>query len=101
MPNCFTLSRKAEPGKPISFITIDEELCAALGKPCDPNKYYLGWYDMIGFRLAMGQSFDDIQQYLIHDCSDHHDWAVEMLRVSTYLREHFVSDAWAEIGNRA
>ena len=100
MPNCFSLSPKANPDKPANLIEVDQEICKFLGVPCDDVAWHDGWYDMIGFRLACGKSFDDIRLYLI-DYSRDHDWACKMLRVVNFLDENYISNSWVEIGRRA
>lgn len=87
MPNCFTLTRKGE-DKPTGFAAIDDEMCEALGVPCDEKEYYLSWYDIVGLQLALGWDWERIR-------ADHQDWP-EMLRVVDWLEANFVSDAWAE-----
>lgn len=48
MPNYIRLIDK-KTGEPESLQTIDEKLCKALQVPCDPDKYYMSWYDIIGY----------------------------------------------------
>ena len=93
MPACFTLCRKGSK-EPVQFTTIDEELCAALGKTCDSVKWYLGWYDIIGFKLAIGKTWEQI----IADLEEYDD--KELLAVTRWLMEHFDSDAWYQVGKR-
>ena len=91
MPNCFTLTRKGA-SAPSKFADIDNELCAHLGVQPDPIRYYQGWYDCIGFALAIGKTWDWMRK----------EWAedTELLPIIDYLEAHYVSDAWAEIGRR-
>jgi hypothetical protein len=64
MPACFQLYRKAdgENAEPVAFQTIDEEMCAHFNVPCDPVKYLHGWYDNIGFSLAIGKNWDQMRE---------------------------------------
>src|SRR5262245_46122540 len=78
MPNCFSLSRKiassehlllTEP-EPTSLSKIDEELCALLSVEVHPRHYVIGWYDCIGWMLAVrGMDFAEIRDALTLDCS--------------------------------
>jgi len=95
MPNCFQLRSKAEPTKLIRFIDLDEDLCNHFGVPVHPDEYYLGWYDFVGLRLAMGKTFDDMRQYL--STSDHTEWSMKMLAIVDYIDDHCTSDAWYEV----
>lgn len=61
MPACFQLFRKdGSSPDPIPFPVVDEEICAHLGVTPDPVKYYMGWYDAIGFLLAIGKTWSEI-----------------------------------------
>lgn len=99
MPNCFTLTKKGE-SKPSEFITIDVEICEHLGVPCDDIEWYLAWYDIIGFRLATGQTFDDIKIYFNGRLEEGSDSASEYLRIVEFLSENYTANAWVEIGKR-
>lgn len=98
MPNYFTLTRKSnlEAG-PVKLQEIDEELCKHFNVPCDPDKWYLHWYDFVGFALACGKTFDqliaDTKEYIIKD-PDYEDLK-KHLALLEYLNEHYTSDAWA------
>jgi hypothetical protein len=102
MPNCFQLISKAT-GEPTAFAEIDVALCALLGAPVDPVNYVLGWYDTIGFRCALGDSFDTMRE----EFADNRDnpqykplfWS-RMLQCVDYLDAHYTTSAWAEIGKR-
>lgn len=91
MPNCFTLTRKSE-SEPIALATLDEELCALLNVPVDPRYYVEGWYDTIGFRLAVGVALDS-EEMTAAMCDE-----PNMLRILAHLRENYTANAWAEIG---
>lgn len=55
MPNCFQLTRKNETN-PINLQDLDKELCEY---ECSDS-----W---IGFKLAMGKSFQQIEEYIKED----------------------------------
>jgi len=99
MPNCFSLSRKAEPTKPVRFVEIDAEICKHLDVPCDDVKYYLGWYDFVGWRLAIGKSLGEVKVEV--EANVDNPLTPEMLKLVQYLIDNYTSDAWAEIGRRA
>lgn len=99
MPNCFTLSLKSEPSKPVLFAKIDEEICSHMGAEVHPTNWYIGWYDYIGFMLAVGKSFDEINGLIVECIEDsktpegHAHWS-KMQQVNHFLAERYVSDAW-------
>lgn len=44
------------------LIEVDERMCRVLGVSPDPVDFYRHWLDRHGFRLALGQSFDDLRK---------------------------------------
>jgi hypothetical protein len=82
MPNCFQLLRN---GKPTPLVQIDKEMCEHFNVEPNPQFYYRGWYDIVGFGLACGYSFDKVRE--IHpDYKDICDW----------LEKHFEPKSWWE-----
>ena len=57
MPACFTLTPVGS-ALPASFTSIDEAMCAAFNTPVHPTQYYRQWYDIVGFSLALGNSWE-------------------------------------------
>lgn len=110
MPNCFQLTRKTEPEKgPVSLNAIDAELCGVLGREVHPTAYCMGWFDYIGFKLAMGRSFEEIKAKIISSIAENQgagkeagdvEYYQDMLTLANYLDANFTSDSWAEIGKR-
>jgi len=93
MPNCFTLTRKSDTAAgPVKLTLIDEELCAHLGVEVDNTHWVHGWYNSIGFSLAMGKSFDE--------CREIFKKYIELQIIIDYLDANFTTDSWAEIGRR-
>lgn len=108
MPNCFALTRKGET-EPVVLQKLNEELCAMLGEPVHERFWTHSWYDIIGFKLAMGRSWDDIDhvlaEYVMHDIMDGRSdenvqYSADLLTISHYIQTNFTSDAWVEIGRR-
>ena len=103
MPNCFQLTRKSELDKgPVKLDQIDQEMCDHFKEPCDPKKWYCWWYDIIGFKLAMGKTFDQIKD----DLKSERDKAEEndikqvnqkWLDITEWLDENFTSNAWYQV----
>lgn len=91
MPNCFSLTRKSEPGSgPVSLIQIDEEICKHLNVEHDPVKYYKDWHDNIGFALACGRDF----AWIRYAYATYYD--VEWLPIIDYLDANFKPNIWYE-----
>ena len=107
MAICFQLFRKGEP-EPTSLSKIDEELCKLLNLPVDPVKYVASWYDTIGFRLALGKSFQEIREDfgVIRD-GEHVGWTSQddimldqWFQILDYLEENYSPNSWTEVGKR-
>ena len=109
MPNCFSLTRKSnlEAG-PVVLQKVDEEMCAYFGQEVHPKYWYCGWYDAIGFSLAMGKNWQqirvDLSIYVAEDILkkkwDLMFWDRRRIEITNWLEENFTYDAWAEIGKR-
>lgn len=91
MPNCFMLTRKGEE-KASSLMRIDEEMCMHFGAEVHPTRYYLGWYDLVGFSLAMGRDWNWMREQLKKDeiVDD------PILLVIDWLEENFIADSWSQ-----
>ena len=112
MPNCFHLFRKSAPeAGPVSLNRIDEELCRELGVEVHPRNWVVSWYDIIGFKLAMGRTWTEIRAELLQTeeeflppegprREEHHAQYNQLLTCLNYLRQNFTISAWAEIGRR-
>lgn len=109
MPNCFQLTRRTalEAGA-VTLQQVDKELCEHFQAPCDEKEWYCGWYNYIGFLIAMGKDWDwltdDINK-MIAEAKEHNDKPAEdywshMQEVRKWLQETFTYEAWVEIGKR-
>jgi hypothetical protein len=101
MPNCFSLTKIGET-EPTVLQRIDEEICAFLNEPVHPDYWCHGWYDSIGFMLAMGDSIDRIIDERIPAMQEHckKEYIDTLTLIAMYIKEHYKSSAWAEIGRR-
>jgi hypothetical protein len=96
MPNCFTLTPIGKT-EPALLTSVDEAICNHFGAPVDPVKYYFGWFDCIGFRLATGSSFDKMEAEF---SAEDEDYYRRMLEIVKFLKANYTSDAFAQIGGR-
>ena len=96
MPNCFQLTRVGET-EPTVLTALDEEICRHLGVEVHPRFWVEGWYDTIGFQIAMGSRLgsEELRERV-------RDYPVRgrLPEILEYLERNFTSDAWAEIGRR-
>lgn len=93
MPVCFTLTPRLAPGvesAPATLQHIDDRMRQDLGYDPDPEKWLHGWYDSIGFGLAMGRTFDSMRVTFADDA--------ELLEVIDYLDKHYIPDAFRTVG---
>ena len=102
MPNCFQLMRKAEPkAGAVVLQKVDEEICRHFGARVDQERWYYGWYDDIGFRLALGRNWEQIKAEftgLVQKETKYKAVYERLLAITEYLEQNFVTDTWAEVG---
>lgn len=101
MPNCFQLLSR-HTGKAETFHEIDRKLCEWFNVKCDDHKWYMDWYDIVGFQIACGKDLEKQiatgEEHLkAHPDDDH---AVRFLAMLKYLHVNYTSDAWVEIGRK-
>ena len=72
----------------------------------DAEKWWHGWHNIIGFKLALGESFEEIRLGFLKQ-RDEHDargefmdalWDDFMADVAGYLGLNFTSNAWTSWG---
>jgi hypothetical protein len=89
MPNCFQLTKIGEE-EPSTLVEIDNALWLKFeGSVPEPNDYWFrGWYDSVGFELALGRTFTEIRA----------QWSVNsrITPVVEYLEKHYTVRCWAE-----
>lgn len=105
MPNCLQLIRKSAPAAgPVAFTVIDEELCAHFGAEVHPKNWYLNWYDLLGFSLAIGKTFGELRDQFraaTYDMDNpYREFDKQLVKVIDYLDDNFKAEAWAEVGRR-
>lgn len=57
----FALTRKGDKQK-LPFLLVDDEIREALKAGPNPLEYYLNWYGIVGFKLALGHTFTKIRE---------------------------------------
>lgn len=91
MAVCFSLTKRGKT-EPVSLNQLDEDVCKMLNKPCDPDKFCRGWYDIIGFRLALGKEWSEIVELFL-PVEDAYD--LDMLAICAYLQANYTSNCWS------
>ena len=102
MPACFTLTRKGE-STPSSLQHIDDEMRVEFGEEPDEIRWLWGWYDAVGFGLAMGRTWEQLREQFAEDPAESERTNMfrrRMLAVIDWLDEHYTPNAWAEVGRR-
>ena len=105
MPNCFQLIDKTT-NKPEFFNVIDDKICAHFGVKPDEKYYFIGWYDIIGLGLAMGNSLAKLRErytrYIRKGIEENYDTRIEekLVKITFFLEANYTSSAWAEFGKR-
>lgn len=90
MPNCFQLINK-ETGEAEKFSHIDDKIRETFEVKPDPAKYIFSWYDIIGFNLASGKTFQDQREM---------EWISkdkELMQVIDFLDENYTSNSWYSV----
>lgn len=103
MPNCIQLTKHGEK-EPTPFVVIDQEICDHFGVPCDPKHWHHGWYDIIGFLLAMGHDWRYIHESTAKDiarceeCGDVNGakWNRHLDEITSFLEQRYTTNAWYE-----
>ena len=104
MPNYFQLLRKTD-GAAEVLQTVDKLLCEHFQVEVHAKYWFHDWYDFVGFKLACGESFEEIRQDT-HDATtkaltvqgvdavEECAWRDRMLEVVDFLAERYKSSAW-------
>ena len=105
----FNLTRKSAPDAgPVNLHDLDVEICALIGEPVHPTRYCIGWFDSIGYWLAVGKTWDEIRELHVEgraytrgtDMTDpeavaaHHAVYDELEKVRAWLEENFIPEHW-------
>ncbi len=88
MPNCFQLYRN---GTAVPLNIIDEEMCRYFSADCHPTRYFMAWYDWVGYFLAMGKTFDEIRA-LSRDGE-----LAYLIEIIDWIEAHFQPTSWHEM----
>lgn len=105
MPNCLQLTRLSnQEAGPVVLQEIDHEICQWFLRPTDEEKWFFDWYNCIGFRLAMGKTFAEVEAQFDEYIADREDgikpYYAMMKSIVGFLEERFTPNAWAEVGRR-
>ena len=92
MTVCFQLTKKGET-EPSTLVKVDEAICAHFGWPVHPQDYVYGWFDSIGFMLAMGDSWDKIRVELRLGSWNFQD---ERQAIVDFLEANYTTGSWWE-----
>lgn len=99
MPVCFQLFKKGSSEAEV-LTKVDEAICEHLGVPCDPVQWRFGWYDLLGFKMAMGASLgsEELREFA-RDCDEGQEtpW---MTKILAFLEENYTNTSWREVGKR-
>ncbi len=93
MPNCFQLLRG---DAAVPLLQVDEEMCRHFNEPCDPKRWLEFWYDIIGYELARGKSFDEVRSYVAATYPE----TPRLIKIADWLEANFSVRHWVEIGRR-
>lgn len=93
MPACFQLFKK-ESDVPARFCDVDDEMCKAFGIEPDVKMYLYGWYDSIGFLIAVGHELGG--ESLREKIKEYDYGEGRLTKALAWLEENYSSSAWYE-----
>jgi hypothetical protein len=99
MPACFQLIDR-QTGQPAIFQQIDDKMRESFGAPPNDKEYMNGWYDSIGFRLALGKTWNDIRdEFELEYRSDVNSGRERsiyprLISITNWLEDHYESSSW-------
>lgn len=108
MPYCFQLFKHGEE-TPTPLAKVDEELCKLLNKEVDPKYYVCGWFDKIGWWIAVERHnlgtpeiWEDFEEYKkdlekqFPDSEGRDKVIEETKNIMDHLCENYSSRFWYE-----
>jgi len=77
--------------------SVDEAICAHLGKQVHPEKYCCGWFDTIGYLIASGRPLGgDELRIKVNEWYEHSEEKLQVaLKILTFLEENYTSTRWS------
>jgi hypothetical protein len=97
MPACYQLSRTDNlDAGPVNLVAIDEDICRHFGVEIHPTKWYCDWHQAIGFRLAIGKTFDEIIAEFDQSAgpNDEDTFYARLAQIARYLKCAYTNNAW-------
>lgn len=103
MAVCFQLfpigSQEAMP-----LTAVDAAMCWHFRVGCHPTKWHGVWYDIIGFKLACGKSFQQVRQELaqgaIESKVENRLFYNHLIEITDWLETRFTVNSWSQWGRR-
>lgn len=102
MPNCFQLTLKGH--KEASMLQdVDAHICQHFNTPCHEKHWHHGWYNYIGFMIAMGKTFEWLRRDMDWGILSYPDYVSmtqgyewHMRDIIDFLDQNYTTDAWCE-----
>lgn len=86
--------------EPATFQQIDSAICQNVDglSPWHAKHWVCSWYDIIGFKLALGKTYqqitDDFKE-MITKYPEDADVYYDLIRINHYLLDNYTVNAWA------
>lgn len=101
MPNCFQLTKKDEK-EPSQLQKVDQEIADFMGVPCDEKLWCYGWYNSIGFLIAIKDDCNIGSQKLRDEvaewCKDDPEYLAILTKILGFLEANYSSNGWYQVG---
>jgi hypothetical protein len=79
------------------LVEVDNRICEHLGETPDEVKYAHYWYDIIGFKLALGRNWDDIRKDFAENVAESPQYADEYAilgKIVDFLEANYDTNAF-------
>jgi hypothetical protein len=80
--------------------SVDAAICQALELPFSEDKYVCSWFDIIGFQLACGKSFQTVTNLLMSNWGRYsygvkvNEFDQTLVRINHFLLENYTTECW-------
>jgi hypothetical protein len=97
MPNCFQLFKKGSSQAEV-LARVDDAICDHMQLPVHATNYCLGWFDVIGFGIAVGKPLGspELRAFVANMPQE----SARLLQILDFLEANYTSNAFVEIGRR-
>lgn len=90
MTLCIQLVKK-DRKTPSRMSMVDADICRHFNAEVNSKFYHEGWYDIIGYLLATGRTFEEVRARLVEL-----EFSQRLIDICDFLSENYIAQAWWE-----